>query len=167
MKKFLLSLIYTLVFYPPVQDADIIFQERANPTQWTQILAEGGTYYTSPDIKAINVGEWHHFCGVTSVQNMNMFFVQNGKTAYNWSQPQSWGGKENFLSSNIIKKPFETFLPRTDGEEGNGEQVSFAYLNLGYMHNSYYLTDFNIWGRALSTEEMYAFTTCKVIEVII
>ena len=153
---------YSLLMMPaPANDPDIIFQVRANPTQWTQILAEGGTYYTSPDIDRINAGEWHHFCGGSSVKDLRTFFVQNGKTVYNWSQPESWGGKENYLSSEILRKAYTTYLPGMNETWEN--IVSFAKIQLGgTWDHEYYLTDFNIWGRALSRQEMYDFTTCKV-----
>ena len=49
------------------------FNVRANPTQWTQILADEGTYYIAPDIDVISAGEWHHFCGGFSVKQMKTF----------------------------------------------------------------------------------------------
>ena len=157
---------FGLVITFPDNDPDIIFQVRPNPTQWTQILAEGGTYYTSPDIDRINAGEWQHFCGGSSVALMRTFFVQNGKTAYNWSQPDSWGKEENYLSSEILRKKYTTYLP---GQNETWENiVSFAKMGLGATwDNSYYITDFNVWGRALTKEEMYDFTTCKVNYIMI
>lgn len=143
---------YRLDIYNPRQAQPMVFQERGNPSQWTKILADGGAYYISPDIDPILAGEWHHFCGGSSVKNMNTFFVQNGKTVYNWSQPESWGGEENYLSSNILKEINWT----------NPDTFYKMFLGSSYLP-SYYITDFNIWGRALSTQEMYDFTTCKVI----
>ena len=152
---------FVLDIFNPQNYPNNIFQVRPNPTQWTQILAEGGTYYTSPELDTINAGEWHHFCGGSSVKDLKTFFVQNGKTAYNWSQPASWGGEENYLSSEVLKKPYTTYLPGMNETWEN--IVSFAKIGLGGSWAHFYkLTDFNVWGRALSREEMYDFTTCKV-----
>ena len=153
--------LWELIMQPPTNDPDILFIVSPNPSKLTKILAEGGTYYTSPDIDKINAGEWYHFCGGSSVKDRRIFFVQNGKTTYNWSQPESWVTEENFLSSLVLGKPNATYL---DGEEEKWENmVTFWQVELGNTwHRSYYLTDFNIWGRALSKEEMVEFTTCKV-----
>ena len=90
---------------------------------------------------------------------MRTFLVQNGK--YNFTQPELWGAEENMFWSNVLKKPFKTYLPGKN--ETHANLATVAWADLGYIHGGtdYYVTDFNVWGRALSREEMYDFTTCK------
>ena len=64
---------------------------------------------------------------------MNTFFIQNGRTVYNWSQPESLGGEENYLSSNILKKINWTNLDDAD---------TYYKMFLGRTsYHSYYITD--------------------------
>ena len=125
------------------------------------MMAQGGTYFIAPDVDKMNADEWHHFCGGSSVPDMRTFFVQNGKTAYNFTQPELWGAEENMFWSNVLKKPFTTYLPGKNETWENMDTMASAELGYFGQGTDFYVTDFNVWGRALSREEMYDFTTCK------
>ena len=155
------SYAYWLYIMPPDRLPHMVFNENGVLVNMMAMLAQGGTYFIEPEIDKINVDEWHHFCGGSSVPDMRTFFVQNGKTAYNHTQPEAWGSEENIFWSNALKKPFRTYLPGKNETDENLD--TWGSTMLSAWSTDFYITDFNVWGRALSRKEMYDFTTCKVI----
>ena len=113
----------------------------------------------------INPYKWHSLCLGTDIENLRVYIVHNGKTQGNYSQPQILGELDDGTDTSIAR-PFST-IKQWDKDDKEwmpsltNSLWSGATLAWNHAKFSGYLTDIQLFGRALSAQEMYDVTSCK------
>ena len=134
----------------------------------SEVIAENGVYSVCPVYEGgcLNANQWHSICLGFDAKKRFIYFVQNGETLVNTSQPKIWAEKNRGYDTTMIgpvKLHFE--------EENFDKGIHWAYHYWsGFMIGpntqpfTGYLTDIQIFGKSLTTEEMHDITSCKLFK---
>ena len=126
-----------------------------------EVIAENGVYSIQRE-EVINTNQWQSMCTGFDAKQRSMYFVQNGKTLINITQPKIWGEKNQGFDTTMIG-PVKLHF----GEENFDEGIWYTKWS-GFMIGpnaqpfSGYLTDIQIYGKSLTTEDMHEITSCKL-----
>ena len=136
------------------------------PDHVKTVLQQKGKNVIFPLYKeTVNPYKWHSICLGPDLGNLRVTVVHNGKTQGNYSQPKILAELDDGTDTSIVQ-PFTTLKPwDKDSKEWMKalENSLWSGATLAWNHAKFsgYLTDLQIFGRALSREEMYDLTSCR------
>ena len=131
-----------------------------------EVIAENGVFSLWPDYEGgcLNANQWHSICLGFDVKQRFIYLVQNGETLINITQPKIWAEKNRGYDTTMIR-PVKLHFEEENFNKGI--QWRYHYWS-GFMIGpntqplSGYLTDIQIFGESLTTEEMHDITSCKL-----
>ena len=154
----------------PVPPGNGVFAMDTYPDLLDDVIPKDGVHWIWPIYKEeVNANKWHSICLGTDIQKRIMYIVHNGKTQDNVSQPEIWAEVARGLDTTFI----EPYTSKHPWERNRKDPVKewwevwreslYSGMLLFPNHEPFsgYFTDFQVFGSALSTNEMYGITTCK------
>ena len=138
------------------------------PHDLIEVIAENGVNSIWPTYEGgcLNANQWYSICMGFDAKQRFFYFVQNRETLINITQPRIWAEKNRGYDTTMIgpvKFHFE--------EENFDKGIHWAYHYWsGFMIGpntqpfTGYLTDIQIFGKSLTTEEMHDITSCKLFK---
>ena len=130
----------------------------------SEVIAENGVYSVCPVYEGgcLNANQWHSICLGFDAKKRFIYFVQNGDTLVNTSQPKIWAEKNRGYDTTMIG-PVQIREGKGFEEEGYWyTKWSGFMVGLNTQPFSGYLTDIQIFGESLTTKEMHEITSCKL-----
>ena len=160
--KFPLRKYHQINIYAPSEDVAFNMVYFVFSSRKSHDITKNQWSYFRMTKKPLNAKEWHHICHVYSVPKKMTAIVHNGDIVANRSQSEEWANEDNFFTSYSFlpwdsKKYIFLFCPQL-------LQLFFrvrGFLLMSLLPLLGYLTDFQIWDKALSYEEMSQITTCQ------
>ena len=131
-----------------------------------EVLKQNGVYAIWPIYKEeINANQWHSICFGYDIENNYMYLVHNGKTQDNVTQPDIVKKVSRGFDTTMVER-FETKKPwdrnRDDWHDALRDAQWFGnVIGWNLWPFSGYITDYQIFGHSLSTEEMHSITSCQ------
>ena len=134
------------------------------PEAIDEVIAADGIYAMWPIYKKeINANEWHSFCFGYDINLNIMYLVHNGQTQENKTQPEIVKRVDKGWDTSIVEpytqnRPFNwsAGLDLWKDSEWFGQVIGD---NINPLFG--YFTDYQIFGKSLSAQEMYDITSCK------
>ena len=132
-----------------------------------EVTRAGGQFLIWPIYKEeINANQWNSMCMGSTIDSRIIYMVHNGKTQENITQPEVWADVSKPLDTSMFdrfktkykwnRNPKEKYWTNINNAHWSGQQLAENKSPF-----SGYFTDYQIFGRSLTTQEMYDITSCK------
>ena len=158
---------YFQFYLNPVAPGNGAFIMNTYPELLDMVIPEDGVHWMWPIYNEdVDANKWHSMCFGLSIEKKISFLVHNGKTQENYTQPQIWADVSRGFDTTMVE-PFSSIHPfdRNDKEDTWKKWSESRVFGQQLFENnapfSGYFTDYQIFGRALSAQEMYDITSCK------